>query len=70
VGEASAFGAAKPTVNTILTLEPRSGGRITPVGATHGIPPEGLHIIAKRHRAERGIMLNRTQAPGVARSVR
>ena len=27
VDEASTFGVAKPTVNTILTLEPRSGGR-------------------------------------------
>ena len=46
VGEASPFGAAKPTVNTILTLEPRSGGRITAVGATHGSPPEGRDGVA------------------------
>ena len=31
-------------------MEPRSGGRITAVGATHGSPPEGRDGVAAAFR--------------------
>ena len=33
-------------------------------------PREAQNTVAKRHRAERGTMHNRRQAPGAARSLR